>query len=209
MRPAPRPVAPPTRMLGVVAGAVTISGAALVGVPDAALPSGLTVQTVARFLADAVPPNVHDVRVNGVYGSAHKGTWQFVAHMTWRGTDGAIHGGSNELPQNGGQKLVASDLTQDQLDNEERMGWTIDRLTRALRHVDTGRANLAMIELEITAGRNATLIACSAASTEVGARCADYDPSGGVARRFEDRLLDEPALNALSVQRASAPVTTP
>ena len=209
MRPAPRPVGPPTRMLSVVAGAVTISGAALVGVPDAALPSGLTAQTVARYLADAVPPNVHDLRVNGVYGSAHKGTWQFVAHMTWRGTDGAIHGGSTELPQNGGQTLVPTDLTQGQLDGEEHMGWTINELAHAFRNVDIGGEALAMVDLEITATRGATVVGCSAPATDAPAQCAEYDANGDVRRHFADQLLDEPALNGISVQRASAPVTTP
>jgi len=209
MRPAPRPVAPPTRMFSVVASAVAISGAALVGVPDAALPSGLTAQTVARSLADAVPPNVHDVRVNGVYGSAHKGTWQFVAHMTWRGADGAIHGGSTELPQNGGQALVPTELTQGQLDSEEHMGWTIDRLDHALRHVDVDGAALAMVDLEITAEQGPKLIACSAPAAGATARCVEYDSSGVVSRHFADQLLDEPALNGISVQRTSAPVTTP
>lgn len=209
MRPAPRPVAPPTRMLSVVAGAVAISGAALVGVPDATLPSGLTAQTVARSLADAVPPDVHDVRVNGVYGSAHRGTWQFVAHMTWRGAGGAIHGGSTELPQNGGQTLVPTELTQSQLDSEEHMGWTIDQLQHALRYVDMDGAALAMVDLEITAEQGPALVACSAAAVEVTARCIEYDASGDVRRHFADRLLDEPALNGISVQRASAPVTAP
>lgn len=194
-------------MFSAVAGAVTISGAALVGVPDAAVQSGLTAQTVGRYLADAVPPNVHDVRVNGVYGSAHKGTWQFVAHMTWPGADGAVHGGSTELPQNGGQTLVPTELTPSQLDREEHMGWTIGQLAHALRNVDATGATLAMADLEITAGQGVTLVACSAPATEVAARCAEYDASGDVRRHFADRLLDEPALNAISVQRASAPVT--
>jgi len=196
-------------MLSVVAGAVTISGAALVGIPDAAVPSGLSAQTVDRYLADAVPPNVHDVRVNGVYGSAHKGTWQFVAHMTWRGADGAIHGGSTELPQNGGQTLVPTELTQSQLDGEEHMGWTIDQLRHALRNVDIGGQALAMVDLEITAVHGATLVTCSAPAVGVTARCAEYDAGGAVSRHFADQLLDEPALNGISVQRASDPVTTP
>jgi hypothetical protein len=196
-------------MLSVVAGAVMISGAALVGIPDAAVPSGLTAQTVDRYLADAVPPNVHDIRVNGVYGSAHKGTWQFVAHVTWRGADGEIDGGSTELPQNGGQALVPTELTQSQLDSEERMGWTFDQLERALRHVDVDGAALAMVDLEITAAHGATLVACWAPAIEVTARCAQYDASGDVTRHFADRLTDEPALNGISVQRVSAPVTTP
>lgn len=196
-------------MLSVAAGVVIISGAALVGVPDAALPSGLNAHTVARSLADSVPSDAHDVRVNGVYGSAHKGTWQFIAHMTWRGADGVIHGGSTELPQNGGQKLVASELTQDQLDNEEQMGWTIDQLEQAMRHIDVGSATLAMVDLEITAERGPRLVTCSASAAEVVARCAEYNAAGGVPRHFTDRLFDQPALNAISVQRESAPVTTP
>lgn len=209
MRPAPRPVGPPARLLSVVAGVVTISGAALVGVPDAAVESGLTARTVARALGDAVPPNAHDVRVNGVYGSEHKGTWQFVAHMTWRGADGVVHGGSTELPQNGGQKLVASELTQEQLNREEQMGWTIDQLAHALRNIDVDGATLAMVDLEITVEHGTTLVACTAAAAAGAAACAQYDASGDVSRNFRDRLLDEPELNAISVQRASAPVTTP
>jgi hypothetical protein len=196
-------------MISVVAGAVTISGATLVGVPGAALPSGLTAQTVARYLADAVPPDVRDVRVNGVYGSAHGGTWQFVAHMTWRGADGAVHGGSTELPQNGGQALVPTEFTQSQLDREERMGWTIDQLEHALRDVDVDGAALAMVDLEITAAHGARLVACSAPAADAPARCAEYDASGDLRRHFTDQLLDEPALNGISVQRASAPVTAP
>ena len=196
-------------MLSVVAGVVTISAAALVGAPDAATPSGLNAQTVARALADSVPPNARDVRVNGVYGSAHKGTWQFVAHMTWRGADGVIHGGSTELPQNGGQKLVSSELTQDQLDSEEQMGWTIDRLEHATRNIDLGSTTLAMVDLEITAESGSTLVACTASAADVAARCAEYNAAGDVSRRFADRLLDEPALNAISVQRESAPVSAP
>lgn len=209
MRPAPRPVAPPTRMLGVVAGVVLISGAALVGVPSSGLPGGLTAQTLAHALADSVPQSVHDVRVNGVYGSAHRGTWQFVAHMTWRDAGGDVHGGSTELPQNGGQALVPSELTQDQIDREERMGWTLDQLGHAMRDVDVAGTAIAMVDLEITADKGAILIACSASAADVVARCEQHDRNGDVSKEFEDRLLDEPALNAISVQRASAPVATP
>lgn len=207
MKPAPRPVRPPTRMLSVVAGAITISGAALVGIPDAAAPSGLTVQTVARLLADAVPSSVHDVRVNGMYGSAQQGTWQFVAHLTWRNNAGTVQGGSTELPQNGGQTFIPSQLTELQLDNEESTGWTIEHLAHALRRIDLGSAALAMVDLEITAARGTMLVACSAPATRVTARCTDYDGKGAVRRHFQDRLLDEPTLAAISVQRASTPVT--
>jgi hypothetical protein len=206
MRPAPRPVGPPIRMLGVAAGVVLISGAALVGVPDAAAPSGLTAQTVAHALADAAPSNVNDLRVNGIYGSAHEGTWQFVAHMTWRSADGEVHGGATELPQNGGQAPVKSELTPDQLDGEQQMGWTIDQLDHALRDVNVAGA-LAMVDLEITAEHGATLIACAAPSTDVTAGCTAYDAGGRVIQRFNDHLLDAPELEAASVQRSSAPIT--
>jgi hypothetical protein len=106
--------------------------------------------------------------------------------------------------------LVASELTQDQLDAEEHMGWTIDQLEHAMRNIDVHGAALAMVDLEITAERGPTLIACSGAAAKgAAARCTEYDASGNASRHFTDRLLDEPALNAISVQRASAPVTTP
>jgi hypothetical protein len=78
-----------------------------------------------------------------------------------------------------------------------------------MRNVDVHGAALAMVDLEITAERGSALIACSAAAKGAAARCTEYDASGNASRHFADRLLDEPALNAISVQRASAPVTTP
>lgn len=209
MKPAPRPVRPPAKMFAIATGVVTLSGASVVAVPDALRSDGLTARTVAGLLADAVPDDAEDVRVNGVYGSAHEGTWQFVAHLTWRGPDGAVHGGGTELPQNGGQPPKPSELTQERLNEEHRIGWTIPTLRRALGGVDIGDADLAMVELAIRPDVNATVVVCAADSRGVAAECTERDDRGHVVRRFTERLIESPGWEAVSVQRESAPVTTP
>lgn len=209
MKPAPRPVRPPARMLAVAAGVVTLSGASVVGVRDALRSDGLTARTLARLLADATPDGATDVRVNGFYGSAHEGTWQFVAHLTWRDADGVVHGGGTELPQNGGQLPIPSELSEAELAREHRIGWTVSHLRRALRDVEIGNADLAMIELEIRPETKATVVVCSSDRTDPAARCVERDDRGRVVRRFTDRLVDVPGWDAISVQRESARVTTP
>lgn len=207
MKPAPRPVRPPARMLAAATGVVAISGGTLVGIPDVLRQDGLTARTIAQLLTSAVPTDARDVRVNGVYGSAHKGTWQFVASLTWRTADGTIGGGTTELPQHGGQPPIPSEFGPERLEHEHRIGWTIARLRHAMRHIDIGNEPLAMVELEITADEQPTVLACSAAGTESAASCTEYDANGDVTRRFTDRLVDVYGLDAVSVQRASAPVT--
>jgi hypothetical protein len=209
MKPLPRPVRPPARMLAVATGVVMLSGASVVAVPDTLRSDGLTARTVARLLANAAPDDATDVRVNGVYGSAHEGTWQFVAHLTWRGTDGAVHGGGTELPQNGGQPPVPSELTQERLEQEHRIGWTIARLRRALGGVDVAGADLAMLELAIQPDADTTVVVCAAASVEAPAACSERDDHGTVVRRFAELLVEHPGWDAVSVQRESAQVTTP
>lgn len=209
MRPLPRPVRPPTRMLAVAAGVVTLSGASVVGVPDALRSDGLTARTIARLLVSAAPDDATDVRVNNVYGSAHEGTWQFVAHLTWRGADGSVHGGATELPQNGGQPPIPSELTEDRLEQEHRIGWTVSRVRSALRGVDIDDANLAMLELAIVPDEAATVVVCAADDVGVAATCTERDVRGHVTRRFTEQLADVPGWDAISVQRESARVTTP
>ncbi|HEX8001330.1 MAG TPA: hypothetical protein VF519_01395 [Mycobacteriales bacterium] len=194
-------------MLVVAAGVVAISGGPLVGIPDALRQDGLTARTLARLLADATPEGATDVRVNGFYGSAHEGTWQFVAHLTWREADGAVHGGGTELPQNGGQPPIPSDLSEDELAREHRIGWTVTRLRHALRDVEIGDADLAMIELEITPEKKPSVVLCSADRTDPAATCVERDDRGRVVRRFTDQLVDLYGFDAVSVQRVSAPVT--
>lgn len=196
-------------MLAVAVGVVALSGASVVAVPNALRSDGLTARTVARLLANAVPDDAEDVRVNGVYGSAHEGTWQFVAHLTWRGPDGVVHGGGTELPQNGGQPPVPSELSQERLEEEHRIGWTIPTLRRALGRVDIGGADLAMVELAIRPEVNAMVVVCAADSRGVPAACTEHDYRGRVIRRFTERLIERPGWDAVSVQRESASVTTP
>lgn len=209
MKPLPRPVRPPTRMLAVAASVVTLSGASVVGVPDALRSDGLTARTIARLLVAAAPDDAADIRVNNVYGSAHEGTWQFVAHLTWRGTDGSVHGGTTELPQHGGQPPIPSELTQDRLEQEHRIGWTVSRVRNALRSVDIGDASLAMLELAIVPDKAAMVVVCAADDVGVAATCTERDQRGHVARRFTEHLVDVPGWDAISVQRESARITTP
>lgn len=209
MKPLPRPVRPPTRMLAVAASVVTLSGASVVGVPDALRSDGLTARTIARLLVAAAPDDAADIRVNNVYGSAHEGTWQFIAHLTWRGTDGSVHGGATELPQNGGQPPIPSELTQDRLEQEHRIGWTVSRVRSALRDVDIGDADLAMLELAIVLDKAATVVVCAADDVGVAATCTERDDRGHVTRRFTEQLVDVPGWDAISVQRESARITTP
>ena len=194
-------------MLAVAASVVMLSGASVVGVPDALRSDGLTARTIARLLVAATPDGATDVRVNNVYGSAHEGTWQFLAHLTWREADGSVHGGATELPQNGGQPPIPSELTQDRLEQEHRIGWTITRLRRALHGADIGEVALAMMELAITPDKPATVVVCAADNAGI-ATCTERNDRGHVTRRFTDRLVDLPGWDAISVQRESAPITT-
>jgi hypothetical protein len=194
-------------MLAAAAGVIAISGGTIVSIPNVLRQDGLTARTIAHLLSDAVPPDVHDVRVNGVYGSAHKGTWQFVASLTWRTADGTIGGGTTELPQHGGQPPIPSQLDLERLEHEHRIGWSVAQLRHAMRRIDIGNESLAMVELAITADEQPRVLTCSAAGTEAAATCTEYDADGDVRRRFADWLVDVYGLEAVSVQRVSAPVT--
>jgi hypothetical protein len=207
--PAPRPAHPPARLLAVAAGIVAISGGALVAVPNAGgVDSGLSPRTVARHLAASAPPGARDVRIGGVYGSGHRGTWQFTGFLTWRNASGAIDGGSTELPQQGGQPALDMSFTPERLTSEHAIGLTAKDTTQVLSGIDDLDAELAMLEIAITTD-GMTIVSCTALSTASQAACAGYDQSGRVQRRFDDRLFEVPGLDGLSVQRVSAPITAP
>jgi hypothetical protein len=206
--PSPRPDRPPARLLAVAAAIVAISGAALVAVPSAGgVDSGLSPHTVARHLAAAAPPGARDVRISGVYGSGHRGTWQFTGFITWRDAAGTLQGGGTELPQNGGQPTVDLDVSAERIATEHAIGWTERRTARALSGVHDIDAELAMVSLEILPGV-VTVVGCSAASTSTPARCATFDDRGRVTRSFTDRLVEHAGQDAISVQRESAPIGT-
>lgn len=208
MRPAPRPVRPPTTLLSIAAGIATISGVALfAGAPIAHSDSGLSPRTIARHLAITPPADAREVRISGVYGSGHRGTWQFTGFVTWLDPAGTIQGGGTELPQNGGQPAIDLDFTADRLATEHRIGWTARQVEKALSGFRDLGAGLAMVEIAITVEAT-TVVGCAAPSTDVTANCAQFDSRGRVVRRFTDRLLDT-GLDAAGVQRASAPITPP
>lgn len=208
MRPAPRPVRPPSRLLSITAAAVTISGVALfAGAPTASSDRGLSPRTIASHLANTAPDGSNEVRISGVYGSGHRGTWQFTGFVTWRDEAGTIQGGGTELPQNGGQPAIDLDFTADRLATEHRIGWTTRQVEQALSGFRDLDAGLAMVDISITE-ESAAVVGCAAASTNATATCAQFDNAGRAVRRFIDRLVEIPGLDAVSVQRASAPVTS-
>jgi hypothetical protein len=207
MRPAPRPVRPPNRLLSIAAAVVTLSGVALfAGAPSASSDSGLSPRTIARHLANTAPAGANDVRISGVYGSGHRGTWQFTGFVTWLDPAGTIQGGGTELPQNGGQPAIDLQFTAEQLATEHRIGWTAGQVEQALSGFRDLDASLAMVDISIT-DESSTVVGCAATSTDVTARCAQFDSRGPVVRQFTDRLVEIPGTDAISVQRASAPVT--
>jgi hypothetical protein len=204
--PAPRPVRPPRRLLAVVAGVVGVGGTALVAIPSAGgADSGLSPHTVARHLAAAAPAGARDVRISGIYGSGHRGTWQFTGFITWLDPSGTIQGGGTELPQNGGQPTIDLDLSTDRLATEHAIGWTEGRVARALSGVRDIDAELAMVELELLPD-SVTLVGCSATSTSTTARCVALNDDARLTSSFTDRLVERPGQDAVSVQRESAPI---
>jgi hypothetical protein len=184
MNAAARPVRPPERLLGLAFGVVAVSGAALVAVPSTgSADAGLSPRTVARHLAAAAPRAARDVRISGVYGSGHRGTWQFTGFLTWRDPSGTIQGGSTELPQHGGQPAIDLTFTAERLSSEHALGLTASGIQRALSGVDHLDFELAMVELAITAD-GMTAVSCTAESTETDAACIEYDRSGRPRRRM-------------------------
>jgi hypothetical protein len=207
MNAAARPVRPPERLLGVAFGVVAVTGVALVAAPGTgSADAGLSPRTVARHLAAAAPRGARDVRISGVYGSGHRGTWQFTGFLTWRDPNGMIQGGSTELPQHGGQPAIDLNFTAERLASEHALGLTASGIRQVLSGVGRVDAELAMVELAITAD-GMTAVSCTAASTETDAACAEYDATGRARRRFGDRLFEAQGLDAVSVQRESAPIT--
>ena len=204
MRPVPRPARPPTLFLRVTGATVAVSGGALVLAPDAAVDTGLSPRTVARYVAEAAPAGATEVRINNVYGSGHGGTWQFVASLTWRDERGTILAGSTELPQNGGQPTLDLNLDAARVAAEHAHGWTEQQVHGALSKVTRLDAQLAMLEFAVV-DSVVTIIACHAERDHADAECTRRSPNGGVRERFTDRLLDLGGLDAVSVQRASAP----
>ena len=154
MKPAPRPVRPPNTLLSVAAGIVNISGVALfAGAPVTSSDSGLSPRTIARHLANTAPVGARDVRISGVYGSGHRGTWQFTGFVTWVDALGATQGGGTELPQNGGQPVIDIGFSAERLATEHRIGWTTDQVERALSGFGDLDAGLAMVEIAINSRR--------------------------------------------------------
>jgi hypothetical protein len=203
-------VTPAVRGLGVpraVAAAWALSallGGTAVGVvatrPEPQ-PRTLSPRTAARYLAEIVPAPRADVRVNGIYGSGHTGAWQFVAHVTWRTADGTIDGGVTDLPILAGGDPLDSPVDPATFPHEHEIGWTLDQLDAVLRHVGDVDADLAMVELEVTATRD-TVIACHSRRGEALGHCTERARNGKRLRQFDQRLTDEPFGQATAVQRS-------
>lgn len=201
MTPRTRPARPPRRVIGCWAVAAVFGAAVIVATSGTtkAQPQGLGPSTLATYLARAAGNNVHDIRVNGVYGSAHSGAWQFVAHLTWHDSAGAVHGGTTNLPTLADAPTLASPFGTARLTSEEKIGWPLPTLSSVLSHVPDDDAALALIELQITPAA-ATLVACAAAAGHIGV-CNQFDDSGRAKRQFDASLVDDPLAGALAIRR--------
>lgn len=203
MTPAVRGVGVP-RSIAVTWVLSALLGGAAVGIaatrPEPQ-PRTLSPRTAARYLADIVPAPRDDVRVNGIYGSGHTGAWQFVAHVTWRRSDGTINGGVTNLPILAGSAPWDSPVDASTFPHEHEIGWTLDQLADVLRNVGDVDAHLAMVELEVTAARD-SVIACHSGSTEPLGHCVERDRAGKRIRQFDAPLSDNPLGQATAVQRA-------
>ncbi|HVF05287.1 MAG TPA: hypothetical protein VNA20_10630 [Frankiaceae bacterium] len=203
MTPAARGVGVPRAVVAAWALSTLLGGTA-VGVaatrPEPQ-PRTLSPRTAARYLADLVPAPREDVRVNGIYGSGHAGAWQFVAHVTWRDANGAINGGVTNLPILAGSAPWDSPVDSSTFPHEHEIGWTLDQLDAVLRKARDVDAELAMVELEVTAARD-SVIACHARRADVLGHCVERNRRGRELRRFDAALTDNPLGQATAVQRA-------
>lgn len=196
-----RPVIAPRWVAGCWAAAV-VSGAATILVSEGtsqATPRTLGPATVASYLERVAGPDARDIRVNGVYGSAHNGAWQFVAHLTWHDSAGAIHGGTTNLPALAGAPASISEFSPDRLSTEELIGWTSAMVQQVFTAVPQPDAPLAFVELQITE-QQATVLTCAG---EIGrpAACRVLDGQGRQVQSFDDQLADDPSAGALAVSR--------
>jgi hypothetical protein len=187
-----------TWALSALLGGVTVGVAAARPEPQ---PRTLSPRTVTRYLAEITPAARDDVRVNGIYGSGHKGAWQFVAHVTWRTADGAIDGGVTNLPILAGEPPWASPVDSSRFPDEHGIGWTLDDLASVLARVESTDDHLALVELEVTATRD-SVIACHAARADALGRCIERDRRGREVQRFDAYLTDNPLGQATAVERA-------
>src|SRR5438270_242487 len=117
--------------VAAVGGAVLVLSSS----PTQASQHTLGPSTLASYLQRVVGPHAHEVRVNGVYGSAHDGAWQFVAHLTWRDAAGSIHGGTTDLPTLAGAATLPSEFGDGRLSAEEDIGWSLHTLDLVLGKV--------------------------------------------------------------------------
>jgi hypothetical protein len=157
---------------------------------------GLAPSTVTGYLRAAAPVT-DEIRVNGIYGSGHRGAWQFVAHITWR--DGiSIKGGTVNLPQLAGQPALTSEAGEARLTFEHGIGWSLDRLDGALEHIGGVSDGVAVVELELPQSGIASLVSCHA-SQPGPAVCRQQGDSAAGPREFRGTLTDEPFRDALSV----------
>jgi hypothetical protein len=203
MTPRARSQRAPRRIIGSWCVA-TVTGAAVVlatGGSLQAAPTTLGPSTLAGYLQRAVGPGAHDIRVNGVYGSAHDGAWQFVAHITWRDSRGAVHGGTTDLPILAGTRTTTSPFGTERLAHEEAMGWPLPTLRRVFGGIRHSDASLALVELQITPAA-ASLVTCAARVARKAA-CEVLDAAGHATSHFMARLTNEPTAGPLAVRRAA------
>jgi hypothetical protein len=200
----PRSVHPPRIVVGAWGLALVLGAVAVVLGPlrHAALAQqGLIPSTVGRALQALPGPDAERVRVNGVYGSAIGGDWQFVAHLTWFDPHHGIQGGVSYLPELDSAAPASSPFGPGRLTEEESFGWTASQLDHAFADLTGLDARYALVELDLVAGV-ATITSCHA-ETLIDATCEQV--SGGSTRTFHDHLvLNQAEPGPLQIQRADA-----
>lgn len=203
----------PGRGIRLCWAASVLTGAlALAPLPGAAEPDGLVPATLTARLVDLVPEGASDPRVSYVYGSGHRGAWQFVAFLTWRTRSGQIDGGTTDLPALGASRPEPFPTDQATLDAEHSVGLDPDQLNAVIDRLDPGPADLALLSLELLRTGDRTLVACrSDDQTDDAPQGADRAGDctrleNGRTERFADGLVDVPFEDgsAFAVRRLGA-----
>ena len=208
MKPVPRTPRPSRRLaLGSAAVSSVCGLVLLVAGPTTSAPPlrGLVPATVVDHALRELPIDARNVRFNGLYGSGHAGVWEFVAHLTWRDSTGALQGGRVHLPETAGQHPLETEFDVARLQHEERISWAPGDIARTLRRIEEVDAPLALVEFVPDYGvRPAPVVACRAERAGPS-RCVSYQ-RGDPPAEFGDELFEVPYGRALSVQRRGAPV---
>ena len=211
MTPGVRAVRPPRPVALCWALAVALGGTLVLnapahgqpggGQPDSGQPGGaLGPATLSSWLRRDLPVGSRSVVLQGVYGSAHAGHWQFLVHLAWSGPTGVEAGGTLVLPGPAGNPVLTPDAF-----GAPATGWTLDELSRALGRTGTTTDPLALVDLE-TAEASFGLVYCH--GEEAAAACTSTAADGRRLATFTTGLADNPDLDATAVSVADTTRST-